>query len=320
MGGQHHHDHGHEHSHEHRGRGYEPLPHAHHDHAHGASARRLTAALGLLGVFTLVEAVGGWYANSIALLAEAGHMLADCASLVLALLAIRMAARAPSAEQSYGYARYQTLAAYTNGVALIALTAWVVFEALQRLLSPPLVDARLMLGVALAGGVANLAAFAVLSGGHSLNERGARAHVLGDLLGSAAAVAAAVLIGALGWHAMDPLLSLAVSVLIFRSGWALTHEASHVLLEGTPAGFDCEAVKRELIAVPGVTGIHHLHAWSLTGDAPIVTLHAALADEARRQQVLSEILARLRERFGVTHATVQIEDSTCADPHPAGHP
>lgn len=275
-------------------------------------------ALVLLGTFTVVEAVGGWYANSIALLAEAGHMLADCASLILAWLAIRMARRPASAEQSYGYARYQTLAAYTNGVALLALTLWVVAEAAQRLVHAPEVDSQLMLWVALAGGAANLAAFLVLSGGASLNERGARAHVLGDLLGSLAAVGAAALIMVFDWRIADPLLSLAVSVLIFRSGWALTHEASHVLLEGTPAGFDADAVKRALAALNGVTSVHHLHAWSLTGEAPIVTLHACVAEGAPRQAVLAAILETLRDRFGVAHATVQLED-TCADPHGNGH-
>jgi len=321
--GHHAHPHGHDHG-EHEGHGHHDHDHGHGGHAHhhhaNASERRLTGALALLASFTLVEAVGGLWANSIALLAEAAHMLADSASLVLAVLAIRMARRPPSHEKTYGHERYQTLAAYTNGVALIVLTVWVVVEAVRRLLAPPEVNAKLMLAVAAIGAVANFCAFVVLSGGRSLNERGARAHVLSDLLGSGAAIFAAGLIWTLGWLPADALLSIAVSVLIFRSGWALTHESSHVLLEGTPAGFDGEKVKRELATIPGVGEVHHLHAWSLTGEAPIVTLHATVTAGAERQATLAAILARLRERFGVEHATIQMEEGSCADPHDAAHP
>ena len=300
----HHHDHDHGHA------------YGAHDHGHAADAseRRLRAALALLGLFTLVEAAGGFWANSIALLAEASHMLADSASLLLAILAIRLGRRPASMERTYGHRRYQVLAAYTNGLTLLALTAWVVIVAIRRLLAPPPVDGWIMLGIAAVGAAANLAAFLLLSGGHSLNERGARAHVLGDLLGSGAAVVAAGIILAFGWLPADPLLSIAVSALIFRSGWQLSHESAHVLLEGAPANFDAIQVEAELKTVAGVSAIHHVHAWSLTGASPIVTLHAELTEGTDRQRALGEILGRLRERFGVTHATVQIEEGGCADP------
>jgi len=190
----------------------------------------------------------------------------------------------------------------------------VVVEAVRRLIAPPPVSGGIMLGVAVVGGVANLAAFLILSGASSLNERGARAHILSDLLGSGAATAAAAAILMFGWLPADPLLSIAVSGLILRSGWQLTRDAAHVLLEGTPAGFDVSRVVSELIQVTGVTAVHHVHAWSLTGDKPIVTLHAHFAAGADRQQTLRAMLDRLHQRLGIEHATVQIEEGDCAQP------
>ncbi len=241
-------------------------------------------------------------------------MLADSASLLLAIVAIRVGRRPPSAHRTYGNRRYQTLAAYTNGLTLLALTAWIVVEAVHRLIAPPPVNGRIMLGVAVIGGIANLAAFMVLSGAKSLNERGARAHILSDLLGSGAATAAACAILLFGWLPADPLLSIAVSVLICRSGWQLSRESAHILLEGTPPGLGVGQVELHLAGIAGVSSIHHVHAWSLTGESPIITLHAEIIDGADRQQVLTTILSRLRERLGIEHATVQIEHGPCAAP------
>jgi cobalt-zinc-cadmium efflux system protein len=302
------------HSHSHHDHAHEGHSHAGHDHAGAASERRLRAALALLFLFTLVEAVGGVWSNSIALLAEAAHMLADSASLLLAIVAIRAGRRPANADRTYGNRRYQTLAAYTNGLTLLALTAWIVVEALRRLMAAPPVNGKIMLGVALIGGVANLAAFMVLSGAKSLNERGARAHILSDLLGSAAAAAAACVILLFGWLPVDPLLSIAVAVLIVRSGWRLTRESAHILLEGTPPGFSVEQVELHLTGIIGVSSIHHVHAWSLTGESPMVTLHAKISDDADREHVLTAILNRLREGLGVEHATVQMEHGPCAAP------
>src|SRR5580692_9483569 len=226
-----------EHSHvHHQGRGH---GHDHdHSHAHGpvhgadqASERRLWLAFGLLFAFTLVEAGGGLWANSVALYAEAAHMLADSASLVLAILAIRMAQRPARADRTYGHRRYQTLAAYTNGLILLVLTAAVVIAAVRRLMQPPQVNGDVMLVTAAIGAAANICAFLALSGATSLNERGARLHVLSDLAGSAAAMGASILIVWRGWVIADPLLSLAVSVLILRSGWRQVRNSVHVLLE-----------------------------------------------------------------------------------------
>ncbi|HET9106456.1 MAG TPA: cation diffusion facilitator family transporter [Steroidobacteraceae bacterium] len=303
----HSHGHGHAHGHSHV-----------HAHGHGVSERRLLLTLCILLTFTAVEALGGWLANSIALLAEAGHMLADSGSLLLAVLAIRASRRPADARHTYGSGRYQTLAAYTNGLLLLALTAWVMTEAVRRLIAPPTVDGRLMLIIALIGGVANLAALVILAGASSLNERGARAHVFSDLLGSAAAAIAAVSILELGWRIADPILSILVSLLILRSGWALTREAGHVLLQGTPAALDPDDLARDLAQVSGVTEVHHLHVWSLTGEAPVVTLHATIDPLTDPQAALQGMLSRLRERHGTAHATIQIEGGRCLDSE--GHP
>jgi len=271
-------------------------------------------ALAVLFTFTLLEGAGGWWANSVALFAEAAHMFADSGSLLLAILAIRVAQRPARPDRTYGHGRYQPLAAYTNGLILLVLTAVVVVAAIRRLLAPPQVNATIMLITAVVGAVANCAAFLALSGATSLNERSARLHVLSDLAGSAAAIAASGLILAFGWLAADPLLSLGVSVLILRSGWGMVRDSSHVLLEGAPLGFDAGAVARDLNAVPGVQGIHHVHAWSLTGETPLVTLHAELDAGADRRQTLGALMERLRQRFGIEHATVQIEEGGCAAP------
>lgn len=314
------HEHGHDHAHhlEHGGGGHAHGSHAHGSHSHGSDAggRRLLFALLILGSFTLVEAVGGYLANSIALLAEAAHMLADSASLLLAIFALRVARRPANTRRTYGHRRYQPLAAFVNGQALLLLTAWVVYEALLRLAHRPQVNGSLMLAVALAGGIANLAAFLALSGARSLNERGARAHVLSDLLGSAAASTAAIVILVSGWTAADPLLSLVVSALILRSAWAITRESADVLLEGVPAGFDVGRIEAELLGyVPGLAGVHHVHVWSMTGERPTVTLHAHLLPGTRHGDAMIAIHARLRERLHVEHSTVQIEEEgTCETP------
>jgi cobalt-zinc-cadmium efflux system protein len=311
---------GHGHSVAHAGHDAHRHGHSHDHHTHRADAqgaRRLWLALIVLGTFTAVEAVGGLWANSIALLAEAVHMLADCASLLLAVIAIRVSQRPARADRTYGHRRYQPLAAYTNGLMLIAITGVVIVEAVRRLMAPPDVDGSVMLAVAVIGSIANFGALLLLSGGHSLNERGARAHVLSDLLGSCAAVAAAVMVLLFHWLPADPLLSLAVSALILRSGWQVSRDAAHVLLEGAPAGFDAGKVEQELKGLPGVAGVHHVHAWSLTGEAPIVTLHADLVEGADRQAALAQVLKELHDRFGVDHATVQFEEGHCAAPVPA---
>ena len=315
--------------HHHAGHGVHPAHEHEHDHAHGhghghghgahkhgraAGERRLLIALLILGNFTVVEGVGGYLANSIALLAEAAHMLADSASLLVAVVAIRWGCRPPDERRTYGHRRYQPLAAFMNGQALLLLTIWVVYEAIRRLMYLPHVDGRWMLTIALIGGIANLAALLTLSGSRSLNERGARAHVLSDLLGSGAATFAALLILFKGWTVVDPLLSLLVSVLILRSAWGLTRESADVLLQSVPPGFDVKHIEAELIGhVPGLIEVHHVHVWSMTGERPTITLHACLAPGAQGYGVPKLIHERLRARLQVEPTTVQIEELDSCD-------
>ena len=248
-------------------------------------------------------------------------MLADSASLLLAVIAVRAARRPADARRTYGHRRYQPLAAFVNGQLLLLLTVWVVYEAVRRLLQAPVVNGPLMLAIAVLGGVANLAALLALSGGHSLNERSARAHVMSDLLGSAAASVAAIIILLTGWTLADPLLSLLISALILRSAWAITRESADVLLEGVPAGFDVTHIEAELRGhVPGLIGVHHVHVWTITGERPTVTLHANLARGTAHGDALSAIHVRLRERLNVEHATVQIEEEgPCQTPECGPH-
>ncbi len=280
-----------------------------------APGGRLLRALAILGTFTVIEAVGGYLANSVALLAEAAHMLTDCASLLLAVLAIRVARRPADRRRTFGHRRYQPLAAFVNGQLLVVLTGAVAWEALLRLRDPPAVDGSLMLLIAVLGGVANLCAYLVLSGTASLNERGARAHVLSDLLGSLAACIAAMCIIYGGWRRADPVLSLFVTVLVLRAAWSVLRESADVLLESVPQRFEVARVRAVLLGhVPGLTDVHHVHVWSMTGEHPTVTLHAKLAPGTSHTPALTAIHALLADELHVEHCTVQIEEGTCATP------
>lgn len=264
----------------------------------------------------LVEVAGGIVSHSLALLADAIHLLTDAGSLALALFAIR-AARAPaSASYSYGHHRYEVLAAFVNGLALLALSVWIVIEAVQRLLAPHEVHGPIMLVTAGLGLLANIAGYWVLrdSDADSVNMRAALLHVISDALGAAATMVAAAVIIATGWSTIDPLLSIAVSLLILRGGWSVTRQSAHILMEGTPSGFKVDRVQSELVAaVPGVISVHHVHVWSLNGQNAMMTLHAVLSEGADSRKALRDIQNHLRERFRVHHATVQIEADGCTD-------
>jgi cobalt-zinc-cadmium efflux system protein len=302
--------------------------HAHtHNHghscAHGRDAsadneRRLFWALLLTGFFMVAEVIGGLAAGSLTLLADAGHMLTDTASLTLAWMAFRIGRRPHDARRTYGYHRFQVLAAFVNGVALIAIVGWIALEAARRLFSPIEVLGGLMLVIACVGLLSNIAAFALLHGGDrdNLNIRGAALHVLGDLLGSVAAIVAALVILSTGWMPIDPLLSLAVALLILRSAWLLVKKSAHILLEGTPDWLDVEELRAELVAaIPAVEDVHHVHAWMLTTERPLLTMHARVRAGADHHEVLVAIQQFLERDYGIGHATVQIEAAGCADDH-----
>jgi len=289
--------------------------HSHHDHAHGASERRLLIAAALTGTFMVVEAVGGWLSGSLALLADAGHMLVDFAGLLLALFAARLARRPADARRSFGYDRFSVLVAYTNGLVLFAIAGFIIFEAWARLADPAPVLAGPMLAVAVAGLAVNIGAFFALHGGDAedLNLRGALLHVLGDLLGSVAAIVAAIVIFATSWTPIDPILSVLVCLLILGNASRLVRQSAHVLLEGAPAGVEGAAVARHLEAsVEGVADVHHVHVWMLTPQRRAATLHARLREDAGDDAV-PRIKAELVRRFQIGHATVEIERGACAD-------
>lgn len=290
--------HGHDHSHDHD-----------HHHDHGDEGR-VRWALGLTAGFLLVEVAGGLWSGSLALLADAGHMLTDVAALALALTALRAARKPPTLRHSYGHHRFQVLAAFLNGAALIGIAAWIVVEAAERLFAPVPVLPGPMMGVAAVGLAVNLVAFFLLHGGDrsNLNIRGAALHVLGDLLGSVAAIAAALVIMVTKWSPIDPILSVLVALLVLRGAWDLARRSWHVLMEGAPEGIDVEALTADLQqAVPGVEAIHHVHLWMLTPDQPLLTMHAAIGPDALHDQVLAELRHALAERHGLAHATIQVE-------------
>ena len=308
--------HGHDHhSHDHHGHDH----HGHgHSHAHGAAGtnktRMLIAAV-LTGGFMVAEAVGGILTGSLALLADAGHMLTDSVSLAFAWYAFHLAERSATSRLTYGYDRLKTLVAYTNGLTIFAIAAWIVWEAWDRFRDPSPVLGGPMLMIALLGLAINVGAFLVLHGGsrEDLNMRGALLHVIGDLLGSVAALVAAGVILATGWYPIDPILSVLV-LLLFRSAWGLVRDAGHVLLEGTPPSMDRDRIARDIEAnVAGVREVHHMHVWSLDGTRNMATLHACLVEETDSHAAIGAIKSRLSEHHGIGHATVEPEFGSCAD-------
>jgi cobalt-zinc-cadmium efflux system protein len=285
--------------------------------------RRLLLALIATGVFTVVEAVGGWLAGSLAILADAAHMLTDTGALGFAWVAAAVSVRGADERRSYGYQRVQVLAGFINGLVLVAIVVWIAFEALHRFVEPQPVAGGLMLGIAAAGLLVNLWVFRILHQGghqHDLNVRGAVLHVLGDLFGSVAAIIAALVILSTGWTPIDPLLSLAVCVLVLVSAARLLREAVHILLEGTPGHVDIAEIKEALReGVPEVDDIHHVHVWALTPEHPLLTLHADISNRRDSDIALRKIKDILRDRFEINHSTVQIETDGCVD-HEADDP
>lgn len=284
----------------------------------GANQRRMLLAMLLTGAFTLIEIVGGLLSGSLALLADAGHMLTDTAALAIAWAAARLSQRPPDALRSYGYQRLQVIAALLNSVGFIAIVIWILVEAFQRLQQPVEVLGGPMLAVAVVGLAVNLIALRLLHGGHhhDLNLKAAMLHVLGDLLGSVAAIAAAAVILLTGWMPIDPLLSVLVALLILHGAVSVVRQSLHILLEGTPPEFEREALEQALIeVVPGVTGIHHIHVWSLSPENPLLTMHVDVADMRDYNRTLLAIKRVLSEDFGIHHATVQIEPGRCVDSH-----
>ena len=302
----HKHDHGHAHSHGHD----HSHGHSHHHEADEKNASRIGIAALLTGGFMFVELAGGVISGSLALVADAGHMLSDFGALALAWIGFRMARRPATSTRTFGFRRFPVLAAFVNGLTLFAIAVWIVAEAIVRLNNPRTIEPDLMLWVAVAGLVVNIASFAVLHGAErdNLNVRGALLHVAGDMLGSVAAIAAAGIIMATGWIQADPILSMLVALIILRSAWSLTAESAHILLEGAPRNISLDKVTTDLAThVEGVTDIHHAHLWSLDGRRSMITLHVRIRQDVARPVVVEKLKARLNETHGIGHATVEVE-------------
>ena len=275
------------------------------------NARPLVIALAITTVFLVVEVVGAYFSNSLALLADAAHMLTDVAALGLALLAISLARRAATAERSFGYLRAEILAALVNAVTLIVAAIYIFYEAWERLQDPPEVQSNTLLLVAIAGLCANIAAALVLSrgGGHegNLNQRGAFLHVLGDLFGSVATIVAALIIMATGWYAADPILSAVIGLLVVYSAWSLLRESVDVLLESAPRGMDVAKVRRAMQDVPGVIAVHDLHVWTVTSGLVALSAHVEVASLQNWSDIMGQLATRLRDDFEIAHVTLQPE-------------
>ena len=282
-------------------------------HARGTAAgrhrSRLTVVLVLTTTYLLAEVAGGLWTGSLALLADAGHMLTDVGGLVLALLAIRFAERPASPQRTYGYYRVEILAALVNAIALIGISAYVLYEAYERLRSPPRVESGVMLAVALVGLGVNLVGILLLrrAAGTSLNMKGAYFEVLSDLLTSVGVIIGGLVMEFTGWYAADPLISAGIGLFILPRTWLLLKDAVGVLLEGTPSDVNLASVRQAIMAVPGVGDHHDLHVWSLTSGVNAMSVHVVLADGADHSEVRRQVLERVTAGFPIHHLTIQVE-------------
>lgn len=295
-----------EHDHDHGG-------HHHHGpgaHAHGGdgSVSRLRIALGLTLVLLVAEVVGGVLSNSLALLADAGHMLTDAGALGLSLFVAWFSRQRADDRKTYGYLRWEILAALINGASLLLISGWITWEALLRLRHPEPTEGGLMLVVAVVGLAVNALAAWLLHprGDTSLNMRGAYLHILGDLLASVGTVVAAIVIQYTGWLPADPIASLVTTLLIVRGAWTLVRESIDVLLEATPAHISCDDVRAALQAIPGVASVHDLHVWTVTSGVIAMSAHAVVPEDGNHQEVLEHAHTAMQP-FGIGHITVQIE-------------
>jgi cobalt-zinc-cadmium efflux system protein len=305
----------------HSGHGHHHGAHSGHGHHHGAAApgsgaqheKRLLWTLVLAAAYMLAEAVGGYLTGSLALYADAGHMLSDVAALGLSVFAIRIAQRPPTLTRTYGHHRTEILAALANGATLVAISVYVVIEACRRLAAPPEVNAPVMMAVATGGLLFNIIGLHLLAGGRdNLNVRGAWLHVATDALGSLQTIVAGALIWAFGWRWADPVASIVIALLVIYSSWSLLRDAVEVLMEGAPRHVDVMEVREALAGVPGVVGVHDLHVWTITSGREALSAHL-VCEQTPRAPMLEQVRGTLADRFGIRHVTVQIEQDECGD-------
>jgi cobalt-zinc-cadmium efflux system protein len=292
--------------------------HTHGPHTHGAHApnrSRLRAVLILTAVYLVAEAVGGWFTGSLALLADAGHMLTDVAALALALFALWFSSRPATPQKTFGYYRLEILAALINGIALILISLLIIYEAYLRWSAPPEIRSGPMIVVAAGGLIINLVCAGLLHGSHrdDLNMRGAWLHLLGDALGSVGAIVAGALMLGFGWYAADPLISILISLLIVWSAWRLIHDSVNILLEGTPAHISLAAVEAAIRQTDGVDDVHDLHVWTITSGHEALSAHVIHGAGVAQPELLYDLRHKLAEQFGVEHLTIQMETAAFED-------
>ncbi|USI74398.1 cation diffusion facilitator family transporter [Sphingomonas morindae] len=310
------HGHGHGHAHGH-GHGHGHGAGGHHDHAAGASAGRIRIALGLTLTILVAELIGAFRFGSLALLSDAAHMLTDVAALAISLVALKIAAKPADDRRTFGYRRFEILAAAFNAVLLFLAAGVVLVEGVRRILAPEPVASLGMLGVALVGLVANIVALAVLTGGRgeSMTVRGAYLEVWADALGSIGVIAGALLIHLTGRAWIDPVVAIAIAFWVLPRTWTLLRDTTQVLLEGVPRRLSLAEVREALIAAPGVCGVHDLHLWSLSGEDASLTAHIEVESAGSAEPVRAALTAMLAERFAVRHVTLQTETGPCGEGH-----
>jgi cobalt-zinc-cadmium efflux system protein len=299
----HHHEHGHDHGH----------AHGHHHGDPNGNKSGLAIALAITVGVMLLEFFGGLFTNSLALLSDSGHMLNDASSLALSLAAVWFAARPASPRKTYGFYRFEILAALFNGVTLFVVAGFIILEAYERILQPPTVAGGTMMWIALAGLLANLASawFLMRKGDvkNNINLRSAYLHVLGDALGSVGAIIAGLVMLAFGWYIADPIISVLVALLILRGAWGVVRHAIHILMEGTPIAVSATEVKRTLEGIEGVIDVHDLHIWTITSGLDSLSCHLLIEDNKDNQQILQRAIHLIEEKFKIQHTTIQIESA-----------
>jgi cobalt-zinc-cadmium efflux system protein len=295
--------------------GHDDGGHAGHNHGAGASTKRLAIALSLTTVFLVAELVGAFVFDSLALLSDAAHMFTDSAALAIALAAVKIGQRPPDDKRTFGYRRFEILAAAFNAILLFAVAGYVLIEGIGRFLEPKPVESVGMLIVATIGLVVNLISMRVLAGGKddSLNVKGAYLEVWADMLGSLGVIAAAIAIYLTGYNWIDPIVAIAIGLWVLPRTWTLLRDTTHILLQGVPRGFDLNAIRAAMGEVAGVTGVHDLHLWSVAGDDASLTAHVALAEGSDAEVTRRAMTEMLEARFDIHHATIQTETEPCGD-------
>jgi len=302
--GHHHHGHGHSHGHGH--------------HHHGTNNKKaLFWSFILIATYMVVEVIGGILTNSLALLSDAGHMLSDAAALGLSFIAIKIGEKATTMSKTFGYKRFEIVAAALNGITLILISIYIFYEAFNRFLNPPEVQSLGMLAISSIGLLVNIVAAWILMSGdkdENLNVRSAFLHVIGDMLGSVGAIVAALLIYFFGWGIADPIASVIVAILIIISGWRVTKDSIHILMEGSPAQVDIDKIKHALSNIPLVRDIHDIHVWSITSNYHSFSCHISIAGDGAHDVVLHHAQSILHDEFGIEHSTIQIEHEEAGCP------